>query len=155
MNVSPPTAYQLLESFSQLEFRLKKVPKFINGEPDKAAKVEWSKVSQQLAQLASSVFLDHIPDHVRTKMLTDGNRPKKQLVEVHGQDKRAVFKPWPLPTAPAPALLEASQRVRNNLFHGGKEDPDEQPSQGDDQEWVDAAIVVVDRLLMIAGRDLS
>lgn len=155
MNVDDPTALRLLKAFSRLEFRLKKVPRFIQGDVDKPAMVQWGTVSAALAQLPRDRFLDNIPDEVGAKLIGDGDRPEKQLVEMGARGKAAVFKPWPLPATEAPALLEAVQRVRNNLFHGGKEDPDEGPYREDDQEWVEAAIVVVDRLFMIAGGDLA
>ena len=155
MNVDDQTALRLLKAFSQLEFRLKKVPRFIKGDVDRSAMVQWGTVSATLRQVPRDRFLDHIPDAVRTKLIADGNRPKKQLVEMQMGDKAATFKPWPLPAGEAPALLESAQRVRNNLFHGGKEDPQEEMFYGDDQQWAEAAIVVVDRLLLIVGGDLS
>lgn len=155
MNVDDPTALRLLKTFSRLEFRLKKVPRFIQGDVDKPAMVQWGTVSATLAQLPRSRFLDNIPDEVRAKLIGERDRPKKQLVVMGAHGKAALFKPWQLPAGEAPALLEAVQRVRNNLFHGGKEDPDEGPYREDDQEWVEAAIVVVDLLLAIAGSDLA
>ena len=155
MNVDDYTALQLLKSFAQLEFRLKKVSRFIQGDVGRSAMVQWGTVSARLGELPGASFLDRIPGGVKLKLLTDGDRPKKQLVELDAHGKKAVFARWPLPPGEAQALLEAAQRVRNNLFHGGKEDPDEEPHPGDDQEWAEAAIVVVDRLLMVAGGELA
>lgn len=46
-----------------------------------------------------------------------------QYVRVDGDGTwRAVFEGSPLPTDDAEALVVAMRRVRNNLFHGGKED---------------------------------
>ncbi len=155
MNVDDQTAFRLLQSFAQLEFRLKKVSRFIKGDVGRSAMVQWGTVGARLAELHGPSFLDRIPASVKFKLLADGDRPKKQLVELDAHGKTAVFHRWPLPPGEAQALLEAAQRVRNNLFHGGKEDPDDEPFAGDDQEWAEAAIVVVDRMLMIAGGDLA
>lgn len=155
MNVDFHTAFRLLETFSQLEFRLKNVSRFIQGEVDKPAMVQWGTVSAALDQLPPERFINMIPPAVRLKLIGEGDRPMKQLVELKAHGKKAVFKRFPLPGTEGPALLEAAKRVRNNLFHGGKEDPNDEPYPGDDQEWAEAAIVVVERLLMIAGGDLA
>ncbi|MEL1264424.1 hypothetical protein [Pseudoxanthomonas putridarboris] len=42
--------------------------------------------------------------------------------------------------------------MRNNLFHGGKEDPGEQPFDGDDDEWGHAALDVAQTLLALVDR---
>lgn len=64
------------------------------------------------------------------------NRPKAQVAqEVAGRrKKRFVFQ-----YLDQFRSRRLAKRVRNNLFHGGKEDSGEQPFDGDD-EWVQAAL---------------
>ena len=80
------------------------------------------------------------------------DRPKVQVVVNAGGQREATFEPRPLQPpnevqSDARALVEATKRVRNNLFHGGKEDPGEQPFDGDDDEWGRAALDVARTLL--------
>lgn len=82
-------------------------------------------------------FLARLTPSTLGKILGEArNRPKAQVVqEVTGRRKtRFVFQD--LDKSEAAALVEAAKRVRNNLFHGGKEDSGEQPFDGDDDEWV-------------------
>lgn len=67
------------------------------------------------------------------------DRPKVQRLEVIGGVSRTVFRLRNLPVSDAVALVVATRRVRNNLFHGGKEYPLEESYPGDDQEWAAAA----------------
>lgn len=54
----------------------------------------------------------------------------------------ARFMPCPLDAeSDAVALVEAMRQVRNNLFHGGKEDYEDDPYAEDD-DWVHAATQV-------------
>ncbi|WP_241236837.1 hypothetical protein [Xanthomonas arboricola] len=60
------------------------------------------------------------------------------------EDQRLVarFKPYPLDSdSDAVALAQAMRRVRNNLFHGGKQDSEEDPYE-EDNDWVYAATQV-------------
>lgn len=75
----------------------------------------------------------------------DGGLPKAEF------RPRALDIPG-LPPSDAIALLEAARRVRNNLFHGGKEDPGEQPFDGDDDEWAEAALDVAYTLLALVDQ---
>lgn len=155
MNVDQYTAYELLKAFAQMEFALKKIPKFIQGDSDRPAQVQWGTVGRTLAAMPASTFLDEIPAAPKQKLLAGRNRPMKQLVVMSGVDKTARFRPVDLPRNDAAALLEAARRVRNNLFHGGKENPADEHYSGEDQEWAEAALVVVQRLIPIVGNELA
>ncbi len=77
-------------------------------------------------------------------------------VEV-GAQRQAIFETLPLQPphemrSDARALVEAAKRVRNNLFHGGKEDPCEQLFDGADDEWGRAALDVTRVLLDLVDR---
>lgn len=93
-------------------------------------------------------FLDLISQRTKAKVLSaPRNRPKRQkVIEINGEN-HTHFVEDTLPASDARALIEAMRRVRNNLFHGGKNDPLEEPYQGDDDEWTDAALDVAERLL--------
>lgn len=151
MNIRVDSIYQLLQAFARLEFTLLKVPRFIKGRSGKLAMVHWENVFDALAALPASEFVDLVPDSAKNKIFSgDRNRPKRQLVREPNDGPRYVeFDFDPLPVAPAEALLEATKRVRNNLFNGGKENPREQPYEGDDQEWCDAALDVLHVLLRL------
>lgn len=149
MNVRLDSAQDLLRGFARLEFTLLKVPQFIDGKPARLARVDWDRVSLAVASLVPSEFVDRVPQEARGKMLADGrDRPKRMFVrQPEGGPRFAEFDFDPLPEGDAAALLEATKRVRNNLFHGGKEDPRQEPYEGDDQQWCDAANQVVRVLL--------
>jgi hypothetical protein len=149
MNVRLDSAQNLLRGFARLEFTLLKVPQFIDGKPGRLARIDWDRVSLALAGLPETEFVDRVPQGARAKMLAGGrNRPKRMVVrEPEGAARFAEFDFDPLPEGDAAALLEATKRVRNNLFHGGKEDPRQQPYDGDDQEWCNAANQVLPVLL--------
>lgn len=88
MNVDFHTAFRLLETFSQLEFRLKNVSRFIQGEVDKPAMVQWGTVSAALDQLPPERFINMIPPAVRLKLIGEGDRPMKHLVELEAHGKK-------------------------------------------------------------------
>jgi len=148
MPVRRATAYRLLKSFGLLEFELKRISGFVGIGRGGFAKVGWPTVEASLRQLPARDFLDRVSTDSRAKLLGGArNRPMVQMVEeVHGS-KFVRFEVRNLPNDDAEALLVATRRVRNNLFHGGKEDPLEEPYLGDDQEWATAAAEVTELLL--------
>lgn len=136
-----------------LEFTLKRTPGFLtaDGKPlakRARAKADWSALERTIAALPPDVFLDRVSARTSTKMLSaPRNRPKVQEVKVE-HDKWCVdYQPRALPQNDAQALVAAMRRVRNNLFHGGKEDPLEEPYEGDDEEWAISAQEVAELLL--------
>lgn len=150
MPVSPTTAYSLLRAFGMLEFELKRVSGFVQARRDHSAMVNWQAVDRAIDELTPSDFLDRVAQTTKAKFLAgQRNRPKVQLVIVH-QGQRTTWFNWKtLPASDAMALAVGMRRVRNNLFHGGKEDPLEEPYPGDDDEWAVAAFDVADRLLQL------
>lgn len=70
---------------------------------------------------------------------------KQQVVE-EDHNLVARFKPCPLDSnSDAVALAQAMRRVRNNLFHGGKQDSEDDPYE-EDNDWVYAATQVATAL---------
>jgi len=151
MPVSDRLAFDLLRAFGRLEFQLKQRSRFIR--PKREAMVNWWEVNSAVTALPQAVFVDQVSGETRCKILTAArNRPKVQKVVEIGGQRKAVFRPSDLdppnqPRSDAIALVEAARRVRNNLFHGGKEEPGEQPFDGDDDEWAEAALDVAQTLL--------
>lgn len=155
MPVSEPTAYALLRAFGVLEFELKRIPGFTGIGPHQSAKANWRAVDEAIERLPAPDFLDQISALTRDKLLGGArNRPKVQVVHVVQGRNLTRFDVLNLHISDARALIEATRRVRNNLFHGGKEDPLEEPYPGDDEEWAVAARDVVDLLLDLLDRQL-
>lgn len=152
MPVSDDLAFPLLRVFGRLEYQLKLRPRFLRRD-QRDAMVDWRQVNTAVAALEPADFLERVSVDTRRKVLTGTrNRPKVQVViEVDGR-RQARFQERNMdladqPPSDARALVEAARRVRNNLFHGGKEDPGEQPFDGDDDQWAEAALDVAQRLL--------
>lgn len=154
MPVSDQPAISLLRAFGRLEFKLKQRSRFIRpGLRD--AMVNWREVNATVAALRRAEFIDQVSNETRRKILTPTrDRPKiQEMILAHGL-RKAEFRLRPLdipgqPPSDAIALVEAARRVRNNLFHGGKEDSGEQPFDGDDEEWAAAALDVAMALLRL------
>ena len=139
MPVSDPLAFDLLRAFAQLEFRLKSDPGFLRAGPYRMAQVNWPAVDEAVSRLDDPLFFDRVSDSTREQILTPPrDRPMVQEVAVINGLNHAVFQRLPLHQSNARALIEAARRVRNNLFHGGKEEP----HLGDDDEWAAAALDV-------------
>ncbi len=144
MPVRRVLAYDLLKSVSKLEFQLRRHGDFFRSDrhghpiPD----VAWRKVEERVRPLGDA-FLVEVPEWARMRLLGQRDeRPMKQkIVEEEGR-LVARFMPSPLDAdSDAVALVQAMQQVRNNLFHGGKEDSEEDPYAEDD-DWVCAATQV-------------
>lgn len=144
MPVRQDLAYDLLKSVSKLEFQLRRHGDFFRkdrqGEP--IPDVAWRKVEDRARPLGDA-FLVEVPEWARKHLLGQRDeRPMKQkIVEEEGR-LVARFRPCPLDAdSDAVALVQAMQQVRTNLFHGGKEDSEEDPYAEDD-DWVCAATQV-------------
>jgi len=148
MPVSDELACPLLRVFGRLEYQLKRRSRFIRVGP-RDAMVDWTKVQDAVVDLPHDDFLAQMSATVMRKVLGGArDRPRVQVVEViDGRRRRAHFVARNLDAADARALVQATRRVRNNLFHGGKEDPGEQPFDGDDDEWAQAALDIATVLL--------
>jgi len=148
MPISPATAYNLLRVFGLLEFELKRIPRFTGVGRSQSAKVDWLAVDEAVRQLPAPDFLDRVSAQSRAKLLGGArNRPKVQLVYSPYGQNLTRFQERDLHVSDARALIEATRRVRNNLFHGGKEDPLEEAYPGDDEEWGVAAAEIAELVL--------
>lgn len=161
MPVSEPTAYALLHAFGMLEFTLKRTRGFLaaDGDPrvERArAKADWTAVDQAVRALPPVEFLDRVSPQTKAKMLNGvRNRPQLQFVKVADDGTwSAEYEDSALPNEDANALVVAMRRVRNNLFHGGKEDPLEELYLGDDEEWAVAAQEIAKLLLDLLDRQV-
>lgn len=154
MPVSDALAYRLLRAFGMVEFLLKHRQGFLAADGDPAgnsrakAKADWSAVDRAMRHLRREEFLDCVSRETRDKVLGGGrNRPKMQFVRVNNDGTwRVDYETSILPLNDAEALVVAMRRVRNNLFHGGKEDPLEEHYPGDDDEWATAAAEIAELL---------
>jgi len=155
MPVTEKNAFALLRAFGMLEFALKRTAGFLTADGDPLggrrvkAKADWSAVDRAVAALDPKDFIDRVSVVTRTKMLGGArNRPRLQFVQIDATGTwTAHYEESPLPDNEAEALVVAMRRVRNNLFHGGKEDPLQEPHHGDDEEWAVAAHEVASLLL--------
>lgn len=148
MPVSDQRAFRLLRAFGQLEYKLKLRPAYLRADRDSNAMVAWRAVTDAVVALPANRFQERLSQQTLDKVLAGArNRPKVQVVETVDERRTASFVARDLHASPAAALVEAAKRVRNNLFHGGKEDPREQPFDGDDDQWADAALEIAQALL--------
>lgn len=153
MPVSDNLAIPLFRAFALLEYQLKRRHAFLKADRFGNAMVDWSEVKAQVDRFPPADFVLRVGPVTRQKMLGGArDRPKVQVVVNAGGRREATFEPRPLQPpnevqSDARALVEATKRVRNNLFHGAKEDPGEQPFDGDDDEWGRAALDVAQTLL--------
>ena len=153
MPISDNLAIPLFRAFGVLEYRLKRRHAFLKADRLGNAMVNWPEVKAVVDRLPAADFVLQLGAVTRQKVLIGArDRPKIQVVVEAGGRWKAIFEPRSLQPpsevqSDARALVEASKRVRNNLFHGGKEDPGEQPFDGDDDEWGRAALDVTQALL--------
>lgn len=153
MPVSDPLAFLLLRAFGQLEFKLKLRSAFLRADRNGNAMVAWLAVHDAVIALPPADFLARLSAPTMDKVLGGArNRPKVQVVQEVGGGRKARFVLRDLDPSDARALVEATRRVRNNLFHGGKEDPGEQAFDGDDDAWAEAALEVAHALLDLVDR---
>lgn len=176
MPVSPNNAYRLLKAFGMLEFQLKRTGDFFQIKTPKPpiwkklkigsleidvrrsassppapvhmVDVDWNKVDQAVARMGQT-FVALVPMPAQRMLLAPPrNRPKRERIEFDQAGRpRAAYQPVNLPHNEAEALVVAMRRVRNNLFHGGKEDPLEETYLGEDDDWAEAASAVAEVLL--------
>lgn len=150
MSVSDAVALPFFKAFAELEGNLKHYGCFLKdkGSGPTPAFINWKAVAQAAANLPPPTLRERLSLETQGRILNDParNRPRRQEVEGSGATKRAVFNDHPLPVNESAALVEAAYRVRNNLFHGGKEEcwtdnPD------DDESFVKAAHEIAKVLL--------
>lgn len=155
MPASALRAFRLLRAFGALEFALKRVPGFTGAYSNGSASVNWQAVDAALEAMQPELLTLAVSDSTKQKIL-GGNRdrPMVQVVTVHGGHNITAFRAKALSASDPRALMQAARRVRNNLFHGGKEDPLEEAFPGDDNQWITAATDVASGVLdlVVNGR---
>lgn len=148
MPVRQNLAYDLLKHVSKLEFQLRRHGDFFTYTTDGRPKpdVNWDEV-QRRVRLLGDEFSADVPLPAKQRLLCQRTeRPMKQRIVIEDGRPVARFRPRVLDTSDAVALVQAMRQVRNNLFHGGKEDCEEDPYTEDD-DWVYAATQVALALL--------
>lgn len=144
MPVRQALAYDLLKHVSKLEFQLRRHGDFFtyrrDGRP--TPDVNWDEVQRRVRQLGDE-FVVKVPLPAKQRLLCQRTvRPMKQRIVTENGRPVARFRPRRLdPDSDAVALVQAMRQVRNNLFHGGKEDCEDDPYAEDD-DWVYAATQV-------------
>lgn len=124
-----PEAIRLFQLFARFEHALKK-ERFVLGKVDEPAMPDWDSFARKLGPL----FYARAEKEEAAQILFT-HPPKQQVVEVN---KQTNWKTKPRPKD-AVQLLAAVRRVRNNLFHGEKLDPNE----GRDQALMVAALATL------------
>lgn len=120
MHVASELAYQFLRVFARLEFALKGVSAYCQGNEGTKASANWAAFSAHVGPALAT----ELAAHPEWRLVLLDHPPQKEVVR-HGV---AVFEPRALGGGmPETLLLEAVRRVRNNLFHGGKENPERWP----------------------------
>jgi hypothetical protein len=123
LNISRDVVTEFLMAFSRFEYALKRVG--YAKQAGRMLNVEWRKFGKEhAARAAASV------DAIRrdAKYLVD-RPPRRQILD--GETVR-FDKQEPSPAAPGLEwLLEMAYRVRNNLFHGGKWVPIDEPARNE------------------------
>jgi hypothetical protein len=133
MNIAPQLAVDLLHAFARAEFALKGIQRFCVGNEGNNASANWDLFASDIAiQLAAAPGL--LPE---TKDILLTAPPMKEVV----RGGVAVFEHVPLRGPEGVQLLSAVRRVRNNLFHGGKEKPERYV--GHDTQLVTASLEVI------------
>jgi hypothetical protein len=150
MSVSDDVALPFFKTFAELEAALKQHARFLKdkGTGPTPALINWKTVGLAAADLRPLTLKERLSPETQRRILDDParNRPRRQEVEGDGATKRAVFTDHALPANEAAALVEAAQRVRNNLFHGSKEEC-WTDSPDDDEPFVKAAHEIATVLL--------
>lgn len=151
MNVERHTALDLLRAFSRIEFALKQIPEFVNGDAGETPDTQWT------------AFYVHVRRHIQNHLSkenkdlllgTGPNDPPPMKMQVSAQ-RRIEFVDAPLGDGPVgDRLMDAARRVRNNLVHGGKEHRRQERYPGHDEKLARAAIDVM-FLAMASHQEVS
>jgi len=148
MDVDDRTAIALLEDYSKLEFLFKRMRRYRTQDRHGNALTNWDAVMEAADAMPSAQFVDRVHPERRAMILEgDRNRPAKEKANDVTGESLVKWATLPLKPNDAPGLIDAMRRVRNNLFHGGKQVPDEQGLTGTNEEWARAACDVAGRLL--------
>ena len=114
MPVRPDLAYDLLKTFSKLEFQLRRHGDFFrkDRQGDPIPDVAWRKVEER-ARAFGDAFLEEVPEWARKRLLGQRDeRPMKQKIVEEDGRLVARFMPSPLDAdSDAVALVQAMQQV--------------------------------------------
>lgn len=151
MDVNDRTALALLQEFSRLEHTLKHQARCFKKGRYGEAMVDWKTFDEAVARLPADRFVERLSGPTRARVL-DGERerPSTEVVDESVAPSFVRFRPRPLDPKnnnEGACLVEAARRVRNNLFHGGKQEPDAQEERGNNEAWAEAALEIT-RLLL-------
>lgn len=147
MNVPDPMAYQFLRTFARAEFAMKGIARYCRGDEGRGASADWDELARQ----ASAALEAALPSHPHWQTLMLDAPPQKEVV----RGGVAVFDARPLGGGTnGEQLLQAVRRVRNNLFHGGKEQGERYP--GHDADLVAASLEIIEHAVradaLVEGR---
>jgi len=148
MDVHDCTALTLLRDFSKLEYLFKRMPDFQRRGSYNSAVANWDAVMAAADALPKPRFVDRVhPKHKALILEGDRDRPAEEKVNRVPGESLVRWKTRKLRPNDAPGLIDAMRRVRNNLFHGGKQVPEERARTGTNDDWAKAAADVARRLL--------
>ena len=140
MPVTADSKHHLLDLFIAMEAALKQVPRYQQGQDGDRAGADWDRFARDV----SLDLRERVDPESRQVLLT--RPPRREIfldgLPVYDEDTPDLAGGHRWETAGA-RLVRASVRVRNNLFHGGKEDLKRERHRGHDQAVVDAAIEVL------------
>lgn len=152
MNVTDQAALAFFKAFAQLESELKQHARFLIDARGRhsPAFIDWESVRQAADLLSDPPLRERLSEETQLRMLGDParNRPRRQEIIGTNTAKRAIFQYRLLPPTDAAALVEAAYRVRNNLFHGGKEQV-WNDNTDDDEPFVIAALEITQLLIKL------
>ena len=135
LQVAPNLVCEFFGAFSRFEFALKESTFFRSGRNSRAAP-NWDLFGEKYGKLLATKSDPALLDAVHYLLQKP---PQVQVVE----NKSIQWKKLSLRgTTDGARVIDAVQRVRNNLFHGGKHSPHSPP--GRDERLVRSALVVLD-----------
>lgn len=147
MPVSAQSRHALLDVFTRMENALKGQARYLQGADGQRASANWQRFGSDAGPMLREISQGTVelltilpPMH---EIVRDGQRQFDPLTPpLRGGRRTETI---------GQRLIEASVRVRNNLIHGGKEDPALERYAGHNQLVVDAALEV----LLAAERTLN
>lgn len=126
--------------FSRFEFTLKKAG-FVSANRGRRAAPDWSRYCKQIGANLSTDGNEGLAKAIRDLI---ADPPQVQIAK----GNTAIWNSVPLRgNSDVERALDATQRVRNNLFHGGKHTP--HSPAGRDETLVRAALVVLHACLSV------
>jgi hypothetical protein len=140
MPVNVETKHALFDVFTRMEDALKRNVRYLQGAEGQRASANWQRFGSDIGPKTAGRISERAIESLTTlppmqEIVRDGARAfDPQTAALRGGRR---------PETLGQRLIEASVRVRNTLFHGGKEDPALERYLGHDQHVVDAALEVL------------